>query len=84
MVHSSYVKQRILFLKHKGNTYRQIIAILNNGRYSVTKAGISGFLNSYEELREHPQNVRKRARLPKEGRNLEVRVFPNGADDKAS
>ena len=84
MVCSSYVKQRILFLKGKGKTYRQIIAILNDERYSVTKAGISGLLNRYEELREHAQSVKKMARLPTERRNLEVRVFPIEADDKAS
>ena len=52
MVYSSYayVKQRILFLKRKGNTYRQIMAILNDRRYSVTKAGISDFLKLYEGL----------------------------------
>ena len=83
MVYSSYVNQRILFLKRKGKTYRQIIAILNDGRYSVTKAGISGFLKRYEELWEHAQNVRKWARFPKERRNLDVHVFPNGADDEA-
>ena len=84
MVYSSYVKQRILFLKRKGKTYRRIISILKDEKYSVTKAGISGLLNRYEELREHAQNLKKRARLPKERRNLEVRVFQIEADDNAS
>ena len=49
MVYSSYVKQRILFLKCKGKTYRQIIDILNDEGHSVTKSDISGFLKRHEE-----------------------------------
>ena len=49
MVYSSYIKQRILFLKHKGKTYRQIINILKDEGHSVTKSGISGFLKRHEE-----------------------------------
>ena len=48
-MYSSYIKQRILFLKRKGKTYRQIIEILNDEGHSVTKAGISSFLKRYEE-----------------------------------
>lgn len=84
MVYSNYVKQRILYFKWLGKSYRKIVEILASEGHVVSKSGIQDFLKKVEQtgsIRRKPgsggQSKKTPSLLQKIDRQMEV-------DDKSS